>query len=104
MLVELVLYCVEYVFVVAVNFVPKGLALVEGKFLHFNFLLFYGLFIGCGGLTDVLTDGCYALTEFVGCKGLHFRTESFDFVNDGADFLQVALRLVSEYFGDKRVK
>ncbi len=104
MLVELILYGVEYIFVVAVNLVPERLALVEGKFLHFYFLALYGLFVGCGGLKDVLADGCYALTELVGCKGLHFRTESFDFVNDGADFLEVALRLVSEYFGDKRVK
>ncbi len=95
-LVEFGLDYVEHVFLVFVNVVPERLALVEGEFLDFLAELFGGVLVGLGCGGDVGAHLVDFSAELVDGEVFESGADGVDFVDYGFDFLEVALRLVSE--------
>ncbi len=87
---------VEYVFLVAVDVVPEGLALVEGEVLDAAADFRDGVLVGLDGGGDVGAHLVDLVAELVVGELFEAGAESVDFIYDGFDFAQVALRLVAE--------
>ncbi len=96
MLVELVFYNVENFLLVFVDFIPKRLALFEGKSVDLGTELCYGLGGGSGGGFDILAHEVYLPAQAVVVELLYFGYFLLDFLENWGDCFEVACRLVAE--------
>ena len=98
-LVKLVFYDVENIFLMFVDFVPDGLALVVGKRLDRSLEGLDLLMVFGSGGGDVGADGVDAAAELVVAQSLHFGAQCLDFINNRLNRFQIALRFVTKNFG-----
>ena len=96
MLVELVFEDVENLFLVFVDFVPEGLTLVEGEVVDLRLALVDDILVLFGGCGQVGAHVVDFGAELVVGQVLESRTDGVDFIYNGLNFLEVALRLVAE--------
>ena len=90
-LVELVLYRVEYVFFMTVYFIPQRLTLVERQCLDLGLESGDRCFVGFYGLLDVSAHIADGLSERIVVERFYFFSASFDFVDDWLYLLEIAL-------------
>ena len=96
MLVELLLEESRMFFLMFVDFVPKRLALVKRQVFYFRADFCGCVFIGFYCLGDCLAHFIDFASELIVGEVFQCRADGVDFVYDGFDLFEVALRLVAK--------